>query len=141
MEKKWFFETCKKRKFIVTKFSHNKPTTHTEKELLSRINNSLTDKVDTHLNPFSEQVNNLVKGAIHDYTQHFRRLKNKCVFFVKINHARHDTAKYFMITNRFRNQNEEGDEANKLGRQIDRFEQEESGYIFASIKKTIKMFR
>ena len=45
---------------------------------------------------------------------------------------------YFTITNKFKNQYEEVNEANELSHQIDEFEQGESGYIFDSIKKLTK---
>ena len=50
--------------------------------------------------------------------------------------------KTFTLTNKFKNQHEEVNEANELGHQIEEFEQGESGYIFDSLKKlTVKMFR
>ena len=61
---------------------------------------------------------------------------------MKFNHASHGTTNYFTITNNFKNQYEELNEANELNHQIDEFEQGESGYIFDSIKKlTVKMFK
>ena len=61
---------------------------------------------------------------------------------MKFNHATHGSTNYFTITNKFKNQYEEVNEANELSDQIDEFEQGESGYIFDSIKKlTVKMFK
>ena len=61
---------------------------------------------------------------------------------MKFNHASHGTTNYFTITNNFKNQYEELNEANELSHKIDEFEEGESGYIFDSIKKlTVKMFK
>ena len=61
---------------------------------------------------------------------------------MKFNHATNGTTNHFTITNMFKNQYEEVNEANELNHQIDEFEQGESGYIFDSIKKlTVKMFK
>ena len=77
-----------------------------------------------------------------DCKKYFHRFKYKCEFVVKFNHATHGTTNYFTITNKFKNQYEELNEANDLGQQLDEFEQGESGYIFDSIKKlTVKMFK
>ena len=70
------------------------------------------------------------------------RFKHKCEFVVKYNHATQGNANYFTLTKKFKNQQEEVNEANQLNHQIDAFEQGESGYISDSIKKlTVKMFR
>ena len=46
-----------------------------EKEVISRINNNLTDKTYTYINPDFEKVDNLFKRTIDECTQHFHRLK------------------------------------------------------------------
>ena len=138
----WFCEVCKKDININTKSSHIKSAAHIENEVISRINNNLTDKTYTYIIPDFEKVDNLVEGAIDDCTKYFHRFKYKCEFVVKFNHATHGTTNYFTITNKFKNQYEELNEANELGHQLDEFEQAESGYIFDSIKKlTVKMYK
>ena len=138
----WYCEVCKKDKYINTKSSRMKSAAHIENVVSSRINNNLTDKTYTYINPDFEKVDNLVERAIDDCTKYFHRFKYKCEFVVNINHATHGTTNYFTITNKFKNQYEELNEANELGHQLDEFEQGESGYIFDSIKKfTVKMFK
>ena len=138
----WHCDLCKKDKNINTKSSQIKSATHIENEVISRINNNLTDRTYRYINPDYERVDNLVKSAIDDCTKYFHRFKNKCELVVKFNHATHDTTNYFTITNKFKNQYEEIREADELGHSLDEFEQGESGYIFDSIKKlTVKMFK
>ena len=138
----WYCELCRKNININTKSSHIKSATHIENEIISRINNNLTDRIYTYNNPDFEKVDNLVQRAIDDCTKYFHRFKYKCIFVVKFNHASHGTTNYFTITNNFKNQYEELNEANELNHQTDEFEQGESGYIFDSIKKlTVKMFK
>ena len=138
----WYCDICKKDININTKSSHIKSTAHIESEIISRINNNLTDRTYTYLNPDFAKVYDLVKRAIDDCTKYFHRFKYKFVFVVKFNHATHGTINYFTITNMLKNQYEEINEANELNHQIDEFEQGESGYIFDSIKKfTVKMFK
>ena len=138
----WYCEVCKKDININTKSSHIKSAAHIKNEVISRINNNLTDKTYTYINPDFEKVDNLVERAIDDCKKYFRRFKYKCVFVVKFNHTTHGTTNYFTITNNFKNQYEELNESNELNHQIDEFEQGESGYIFDSIKKlTVKMFK
>ena len=138
----WYCELCKKDININTKSSHIKSATHIENEVISRINNNLTDRTYTYINPDFEKVDNLVQRAIDDCTKYFHRFKNKCVFVVNFNHASHGNTNYFTITNMCKNQYEELHEADELNHQIDEFEQGESGYIFDSIKKlTVKMFK
>ena len=106
----------------------------------SRINNNLTDKTYTYINLDFEQVINSIKRALDECTQHFHRFKYKCEV-VKFNHATHGNTNYFTLTNNFKIQHEEVNEANEINHQIDEFEQGESGYISDSIKKlTVKMF-
>ena len=137
----WYCELCKKDININTKSSHIKSATHIENEVISRINNNLTDRTYRYINPDYERVDNLVKSAIDDCTKYFHRFKYKCEFVVKFNHATHDTTNYFTITNKFKNQYEEIREADELGHSLDEFEEGESCYIFDSIKKlTVKMF-
>ena len=131
----WYCEVCKKDININTKSSHIKSAAHIENEVISRINNNLTDKTYTYINPDFEKVDNLVERAIDDCTKYFHRFKYKCEFVVKYNHAAHGTTNYFTITNRFKNQYEELNAATELGHQLDEFVQGESGYIFDSIKK------
>ena len=138
----WYCDICKKDININTKSSHIKSATHIENEVISRINNNLTDRTYRYINPDYERVDNLVKSAIDDCTKYFHRFKYKCEFVVKFNHATHDTTNYFTITNKFKNQYEEIREADELGHSLDEFEQGESGYIFDSIRKlTVKMFK
>ena len=138
----WYCEVCKKDININTKSSHIKSAEHIENEVISRINNNLTDRTYRYINPDFEKVDDLVKRAIDDCTKYFHRFKYKCEFVVKFNHATHDTTNHFTITNMFKNQYEELREADELGHNLDEFEQGESGYIFDSIKKlTVKMFK
>ena len=136
----WYCELCKKNININTKSSYIKSAAHIENEVISRMNNNLTDKTYTYINPDFEKVDHLVQRAIDDCTKYFHRFKYKCVFVVKFNHATHGTTNYFTITNNFTNQYEELNESNELSDQMGEFEQGESGYIFDSIKKlTVKM--
>ena len=131
----WYCEVCKKDINNNTKSSHIKSVSHIEIEVISRINNNLTDKTYTYINPDFEKVDNLVERAIDDCTKYFHRFKYKCEFVVKFNQSTHGTTNYFTITNNFKNLYEELNEANELSHQLDEFEQGESGYIFDSIKK------
>ena len=138
----WYCAVCKKDININTKSSLIKSVAHIENDIISRINNNLTDKTYTYTNPNFEKVDNLIKRAIDDCRKYFHRFKYKCVFVVKFIHASHGTTNYFTITNMFKNQYEETNEANELNHQIDEFEQGEIGCIFDSIKKlTVKMFK
>ena len=138
----WCCEACKKDININTKPSHIKSATHIENEVISRINNNLTDKTYTYINPNFEKVDKLNKKAIDECTQHFNRFKYKCEFVVKFNHATHCNTNYFTLTNRFENQHEEVNEANELNDLIDEFEPGARGYILDGVKKlTVKMFR
>ena len=83
----WYCEVCKKDININTKSSHIKTAAHREIEAISRINKNPTDKTYTYINPDFEQVDNLIKRAIDECTQHFQRFKNKCEFVVKFNHS------------------------------------------------------
>ena len=47
----------------ITNSSHIKSTTHLENEVISRVNNNLTDKAYTYLNPEFDQVDGLVKKS------------------------------------------------------------------------------
>ena len=61
---------------------------------------------------------------------------------MKFNHAANGKTNYFTITNKFKNQHVEVNEADELNHQIGEIEQGESGYIFDGIKKlTVEMFR
>ena len=138
----WYCDACKKDVNNNTKSSHIKSEAHIEKEVISRINNNLTDKTYTYINPDFEKVDNLVQRAIDDCTKYFDRYKYKYEFVVKFNHATHCITNYFTITNTFKSQYEELNEANEIGHQLDEFEQGEGGYIFDSIKKlTVKLFK
>ena len=138
----WYCEVCKKDININTKSSHIKSTTHIENEIISRMNNNLTDKTYTYINPDFEKIDKLVEGAFDDCKKYFHRFKYKCEFVVKFNHATHGTTNYFTISKRCKSQYEGLNEANELDHQLDEFEQGESGYIFDSIKKvTVKMFK
>ena len=109
----WFCEVCKKDININTKSSHIKSAAHIENEVISKINNNLTDKTYTYINPDFGKVDNLVERVIDDCTKYFHRFKYKCEFVVKFNHATHGTTNYFTITNNFKNQYEELNEANE----------------------------
>ena len=138
----WYCDARKKDININTKSSHIKSAAHIENDVISRINNNLTDKSYTYINPDFEQVHDLTKRAIDECTQRFHGFKYKCEFVVKFNHATHVNTNYFTLTNRFKKQHEKVNEANKLNDLIDESEQGESGYIFDSIKKlTLKLFR
>ena len=103
----WLCEACKKDININTKSSHIKSTPHLENEVISRINNNLTDKTYKYINPDFEKVDKLMKRVIDECTQHFHRFKYKCEFVVKFNHATHGNTNYFTLTNRFKNEHEE----------------------------------
>ena len=138
----WYCEACKKDININNKSSHITSAALIENEVISRIINNLTDKTYTYINPDFEKVDNLIKRAIDECTQHFHRFKYTCEVVVKFNHATHGNTNYFSLTNKFKIQHEKVNEANELNHQIDEFEQKESGYIFDSIKKlTKKLFR
>ena len=67
----WYCEPCKKDININTKSSHIKSAAHIENEGISRINSNLTNKTYKYINPNFEKVDNLVKRAIDECTQHF----------------------------------------------------------------------
>ena len=58
-------------------------------------------------------VVNLIKRANDECTQRFRRFKYKCEFVIKFIHATHGNTNYFTLTNKFKNQYEELNEANE----------------------------
>ena len=97
----WYCEACEKDKNINTKSSHIKSAAHIENEVISRINNNLTDKTYRYINPDFEQVDDLIKRAIDESTQHFHRFKYKCEFVVKFIHATNGNTNYFTLTNKF----------------------------------------
>ena len=74
-KKMWYCDVCKKDININTKSSHIKSAAHTENEVISRINNNLTDETYTYINPDCERVDNLVKSAIDYSTKYFHRFK------------------------------------------------------------------
>ena len=51
----WYCAICKTDKNINTKSSHIKSTAHMENEVISRINNNLTDKTYKYINPDFEK--------------------------------------------------------------------------------------
>ena len=51
----WYCEACKKDININTKSSHIKSTAHIETEVVSRLNDNLTDKTHTYINPDFEK--------------------------------------------------------------------------------------
>ena len=87
----WYCEACKKDINNNTKSSHIKSAAHVENEVNSRINNNLTDKTYTYINPDFEKVDNLVERAIDDCTKYFHRFIYKCEPVLKFNHATHGT--------------------------------------------------
>ena len=123
----WYCEACKKRINNKTKSSQNHSAAYIEIEVFSGINNNLTDETYTYINPVFEQVDNLIKRAIDECTQHFHRFKNKNEFVLKFNHGTQGNTNYFTLTKKFKNQHEDLNEANELNHQIDEFEQGESG--------------
>ena len=123
--KMWYCEACKKEMNINTESSHNKSDSQKENEAISRIDNNLTDKTFTYLNPEFDQVEGLVKRSMDDCTQYFHRFKYKCVYVIKINHASHGTINFSTLTKNCENQFEEIKEANGLSNQIDELEQGE----------------
>ena len=94
----WYCEACKKDINIKTKASHFKSAAHIENEFFSRINNNLTEKTYTYINPDFEKLENLIKSAIDERTQHI--FKYKCEFVVKFNHAIHGNTNYFTLSNK-----------------------------------------
>ena len=86
-----YCEACKKDINTNPKFSHIKSAAHIEKEVTSRINNNLTDKTYTYINPDFQKVDTLVERAIDDCSKYFHRFKYKCEFVVELNHATHGT--------------------------------------------------
>ena len=95
----WYCEACKKDINIDTKSSHIKSAAHLENEVIYRININLTDKTYTYINSDFEKVDNLIKRAIDECTQHFHRFKYKCEFVIKLIHATHGIINYFTLTN------------------------------------------
>ena len=73
-------------------------------KLISRVNINLTDKIYTYIISDFEKVDNLIKRAIDECTQHFRRCNYKCEFVVKFNHATHGNTNYSTLTISFKNQ-------------------------------------
>ena len=69
----WYSEACKKDINTNIESSHIKSAAHIEIEVDSRINNNLTDKTYTYINPDFEKVDNFIKRAIDECTQHFHR--------------------------------------------------------------------
>ena len=78
----WYCEACKKDININFKDSDIKSATRIENEVISRVNNNLTDKTYTYINPDFEKVDNLIKRTFDECTQNFHRFKNKCEFVV-----------------------------------------------------------
>ena len=72
IKKSWYFEVSYRDKNIIPKFSTNKSTTHEEKEVISRINNNLTDKTYTNVNPEFNQVDGLIKRATDGCGKNFQ---------------------------------------------------------------------
>ena len=65
-----------------------------EKEVLSRMNNNLSDKTYIYLNPESNEVNRLVKRAIDVCKQYFYRFDYKFVLVVNFFHQTVGTASF-----------------------------------------------
>ena len=100
----WYCENLKKDINIKTKSSHIKSAAYIENEVGSRMNNNLTDKTYTYINPDYEHLYNLIKRAIDECTQYFQRFGKKCASVVKFNHATHGNTNYSTLTNKFKNQ-------------------------------------
>ena len=140
--KKIYCEVCKKDINFNFKSSLVKFSTHIEKEVISRINSNLTDKTYTYLNPKLDQVDGLTERAVDGYKQFFLSFKEKFVFVVKFIHQTHGSTFYFTLTNKLKNQYEQTNESNELGKQINDFSEGESVYSFESITtKSIKIFK
>ena len=92
----WYCTACKKDINSNTKSSHIKFAAHIENEVISRINNNLTDKTYTYINPDFEKLDNSIKRAIDECTQNFHKFKYKCEFVVKLNQATHGNRNYFI---------------------------------------------
>ena len=93
----WYCEACEKDINIITKSSPVESAAHIEKEVISKINNNLTDKIYTYINPDFEKVDNLFKGTIDECTHHFHRFKYKCEFDIEFNHATNGNTNYFYV--------------------------------------------
>ena len=66
-----FVRHVKRTQLLILNLHLFKSAAHIEKELLSRINNILTDKTYTYINPDFEKVDNLIKRAFDECIQHF----------------------------------------------------------------------
>ena len=120
----WYCDACKKDINNNNKSSNIKSAANFKNEVISRIKINLTDKIFTYINPDFEQVDNLIKQWLINVTiaeciQHFHRFIYKWEFVVKFNHATHGNTNYFTLTSKFKNRNEEINEANELDHQID----------------------
>ena len=69
----WYCETCKTDLNINIESFRTKPPAHIENEVISRINNDITDKTYRYINPDFEKVDNQFKRAFDVCTQHFDR--------------------------------------------------------------------
>ena len=70
----WFCESCRKDRNIDTKSSHiNLPHIWKMKLFLEKILTLQIKLTDTYINPDVEQIDNLIKRAIEECTQHFHR--------------------------------------------------------------------
>ena len=56
----WHCKACKKDINTNTKYSHFTSAAHIENEVFSRINNNLTDKTYTYINPDFEKIDNFI---------------------------------------------------------------------------------
>ena len=67
---------------IKIKSSHDISRTYIKKEVISRMNKNLTDKIYAYFNLDFDPEDILLKGDIDDWTQYFQRFKCICVFVV-----------------------------------------------------------
>ena len=109
---------CEKNKDGKTNFSHIKSKLIFKAEVSSRINDNFTDKKYTYISLECDQVNGFAKRTMDGITQFFHRFKHKCVFFEKITHETHGTTFSFTLSDNFKNQCEEINEANDMSKKI-----------------------
>ena len=91
----WCCEVCNTDIKIITKSSPIKSTAHIGKQVTPRLNNNLTERKYTYLNPEVNRVDDLFTTVIDDCTKSFHRFKFECVFVVKFVHETDGTTVFF----------------------------------------------